>query len=98
MASLTSVQGYFVTAPHFYLFSAEGRVYRAYDRLEVPGGNPSLFDFYAAEQRDPENSGHYSVRNGEIYIEMDGQKPESFTASMPSDGSLSIYTVLYSRR
>ena len=56
--------GRHVPALHYYLFSAEGRVYRAYDQLEVPGGDISGFDFNAAQRADPVNSGRYTVKGG----------------------------------
>jgi hypothetical protein len=44
-------------ALHYYLFSADGRVYRAYDFPPVAAANIELFDFDGAERTDRMNSG-----------------------------------------
>jgi hypothetical protein len=100
MASMINIVGHasYQNALHFYLFSADGRVYRAYDQLNVPGGDPSQFDFASAAQRDPVNSGRYSVADGQLYIQMNGQKPEVITAALPADGMLTINSIHYQRR
>src|SRR5262249_33551160 len=46
-----------VVALHYYLFSVDGRVYRAYDDIQIPGGDIRKFDFDAAKRADPVNSG-----------------------------------------
>jgi len=100
MASMINVigHGYYQNALHFYLLSAQGRVYRAYDRLDVPDNNPGKFDFDAAAQRDPDNSGRFSVVNGQLYIRMNGPRQESITVALPKDGLLTIDSILYQRR
>jgi hypothetical protein len=97
MASMNNIigHGYYTTALHYYLFSADGRVYCAYDKLEVPGGR---FDFDAAEQRDPTNSGHYTVDGGKLIIQMGGPAPQTIVAGLPRDGTVTINTVLYKRQ
>jgi hypothetical protein len=101
MATMVNVtgSGYYTNALHFYLFSADGRVYRAYDKLDVPGGDIARFDFDAASRFDPENSGHYTVDNGRLVIQMGGNAPESaITADVPRDGVLTINTVPYKKQ
>ena len=91
--------GYYTNALHFYLFSADGRVYRAYDKLDVPAGDIARFDFDAASRFDPGNSGHYTVDNGKLIIQMGGNAPESaITADVPRDGLLTINTVPYKKQ
>jgi hypothetical protein len=100
MASMINIVGHasYQNALHFYLFSADGRVYRAYDQLNVPGGDPYQFDFASAAQRDPVNSGRYSLVDGQLYIQMNGQQPEVITAPLPADGILTINSIHYKRR
>jgi len=99
-ASMQNVVGYasYQNALHFYLFSADGRVYRAYDRLEVPRGAISRFDFDAAERRDPMNSGRYSVDNGKLIIKMHGSPQETIATDAPRGGKVTINTVTYERQ
>ncbi len=98
---LTRSVGYNMTrvpALHFYLFSEDGRVYRAYDELPVPGGDPRQFDFDAAERADPVNSGRYAVRGRQLVIEFQGQPPETIVAAVPRGGRLKIGTTGYQRQ
>src|SRR5206468_10130850 len=99
MATMINVigSGYYTNALHYYLFSADGRVYRAYDKLEVPGGDIGRVDFDAAERNDPGNSGHYTVDAGKLHIRM-GREPETIVAAPPKDGLLTINSVLYKRQ
>jgi len=99
-ATMQNVTGYasYQNALHFYLFSADGRVYRAYDQIQVPGGALSRFDFDAAERRDPMNSGRYTIDNGKLLIRMHGSPPETITAGAPRDGKVTINTVTYERQ
>ena len=94
MATMVNVtgSGYWQNAAHYYLFSADGRVYRAYDQLEAPGGR---FDFDAAEHRDAMNSGRYTVDNGKLVIMMKGDDRERIVADVPKDGTLVINTIPY---
>src|SRR5215831_17580452 len=81
------------TALHFYIFSASGQVYRAYDKLDAPGGR---FDFDAAERRDPPNSGRYTVDRDKLIIKMRGDN-EQIVTDLPKDGVLVIYQVAYKK-
>lgn len=101
MATMNNVignNGYYTNALHYYLFSADGRVYCAYDKLDLPGGSTARFDFDAAERRDPTNSGRYTVDGGRLIIEMGGNAPQTIVTSVPRDGMLTINTVLYKRQ
>jgi hypothetical protein len=91
--------GRYVNAPHFYLFSADGRVYRAYDELQVPGNDPARFDFAAAQRADPVNSGRYTVRGDSIYVRLGApQQPEAFAAPLPTGNAILIGSVRYTRQ
>ena len=90
--------GRHVPALHYYLFSAEGRVYRAYDQLEVPGGDISAFDFNAAQRADPVNSGRYTVKGGQLIIQFGGQPPETIVTAVPERNRVTIETVRYVRQ
>jgi len=95
-ATMQNVTGYssYQTALHYYVFSANGRVYRAYDKLEAPGGR---FDFDAAERRDPQNSGRYTVSNGKLVIKMKGDN-QPIVTDAPKGGKLTIYDVGYQKQ
>jgi hypothetical protein len=98
MASMNNIigrNGYYTTALHYYLFSADGRVYCAYDKLDVPGGR---FDFDAAERRDATNSGRYTVDGDKLIIQMGGPSPQTIVTGVPRDGTVTINTVLYKRQ
>jgi hypothetical protein len=97
MATMVNVigSGYYQNALHYYLFSPDGRVYRAYDQLEAPGGR---FDFDAAERRDATNSGRYTVDSGKLVITMKGDDRERIVADVPKDGTLVINTIPYKRQ
>jgi hypothetical protein len=82
-------------APHYYLFSAAGRVYRAYDELKLPAGGADRFDFGAAQRADPGNSGRYAVEGERLHILLGGQPPETITTALPKGNSVTIDTVLY---
>jgi hypothetical protein len=77
-------------AAYYYLLSAEGRVYRRYDDLSVPGGDPSRFDFDAAERADPVNSGRYSLEGNVLRIQMGAQRSETITTTAPVGGGFKI--------
>src|SRR5207248_7777215 len=85
-------------AVHYYLFSADGRVYRQYDFPPGPGGNIALFDFDAAELSDRSNSGRYTVDSGQLIIRMEGQQPETIVTNVPANGIVTIYGVPYERQ
>lgn len=90
--------GRHVMALHYYLFSANGRVYRAYDMLDVPGGDPARFDFDAAERADPGNSGRYVFQDGQMIIRIGGQEPQTLTVTAPAGGRVTIETIVYIRQ
>lgn len=90
--------GNHVVAPHYYLLSANGRVYRAYDQVEAPGGDVRKFDFDAAQRADPVNSGRYTIKGRQLHMQMGGQPPEVISVPAPQGGRLTIDTVLYRRQ
>ena len=90
--------GSWVTALHFYLFSTDGRVYRAYDQLSVPRGDVSSFNFDAAQRTDPVNSGRYTLTGNQLRIQMGGKPPETITTPAPKDNRVIIDTVVYLRQ
>jgi len=96
VATMMNVTGHasYQTALHFYVFSANGRVYRAYDQLDAPGGR---FDFDAAERRDPQNSGRYTVDKGKLVVKMKGDN-EPIVTDLPKGGVLTIYDVAYKKQ
>jgi hypothetical protein len=85
-------------ALHYYLFSADGRVYRRYDSPPISGGNIAGFDFDAAERTDRSNSGRYTVDGGKLILRMEGQQPEIIVTDAPKDGLVTINTVRYERQ
>jgi hypothetical protein len=84
-------------ALHYYLFSADGRVYRRYDSPPVAAANIASFDFAAAEQADRSNSGRYTIDNGRLIIHMQDQLPDIVTEP-PKNGALTINAVTYQRQ
>ena len=100
MATMVNIigSGYWTPALHYYLFSADGRVYRAYDRLDVPGGAIAAFDFDRAERADPVSSGRYTVAGDKLLIQMEGNQPETIVADVPQGGSLTINSTVYNRQ
>jgi hypothetical protein len=93
MTGLTFQPSYFVPALHFYLFSPTGRVYRAYDQIRAPSGDITRFDFDAAQQSDPANSGRYTIKDGKLYIKMGNEPMISTTA--PDGNAVIIQSVTY---
>jgi hypothetical protein len=90
--------GGFVPALHMYLFSEDSRVYRAYDEIRAPGGDIRRFDFDAAEQADPVNSGRYVIRGDQLMITMGERRDETIAVTIRRPGQLTIATVDYTRR
>ncbi len=84
-------------ALHFYLFSADGRVYRRYDFPPVAAADIASFDFDAAEQSDQPNAGRYTIDGGRLIIRMGDQQPDIVT-DPPRDGALTINAVTYHRQ
>lgn len=94
-----SAYGRYVSALHYYLFSADGRVYRAYDELKVPGNDPGRFDFAAAQRADPVNSGRYTVRGDSLYVRLGTpEQPETFAARLPRGNAIQIGSLSYRRQ
>jgi hypothetical protein len=85
-----------VVARHYYLFSADGRVFRRYDL--IPGdGDWRHFNFGASEQEDPVNTGRFTVRGNVLYIQMAGQPNEPITANIVNANELQIDSITYAR-
>jgi hypothetical protein len=89
--------GTFTPAPHFYLFSPDGRVYRTFDILKVPQNGVSGFDFATASRADPENSGQFVLQGTELVMQFGGANPETLRAPV-SAGSFTAYSVTYARQ
>jgi hypothetical protein len=90
-----------VPARHFYLFSNDGRVFRAYDGLEAPGGDPEQFDYDAALAQDPRNTGTYTVSRNGLHLTLGGSHGEpvdDLTVPAPKRGQLTIQTVVYTKQ
>jgi hypothetical protein len=100
VATMMNITGHpdYTPALHFYLFSPDGRVYRAYDKISLAGGDTSSFDFDGASRTDPQNSGRYTVDGAKLIIRMMGTQPESITTEVPRDGMVTINTILYKRQ
>jgi hypothetical protein len=90
--------GGFVPALHMYLLSENGRVYRAYDDIMAPGGDIRRFDFDAAEQADPVNSGHFVVQGDQLLMTLGERSDEKIAVPLRQAGHLTIGTVDYTRR
>jgi len=90
--------GGFVPARHMYLLSENGRVYRAYDDIMAPGGDIRRFDFDAAEQADPVNSGHFVVQGDQLVMTLGERSDERITVPLRQPGRLTIGTVDYTRQ
>jgi hypothetical protein len=98
MVNTIGGSNYYSNALHYYLFSADGRVYRRYDFAPVPAGSVGQFDFDATERTDPSNSGRYTVDGGSLIMRMEGQQPETIVTDAPSGGAVTIYSVRYERQ
>lgn len=75
---------------YFYLFSADGRVYRGYRLPKAPAGDLQRFDYAQAAELDPENAGTFTIKNGTLVLRMGWASPETITVAMPVDGTISI--------
>ena len=83
----------------YYLLSADGRVYRAYDDVSVPGNDPARFDFAGAQRADPVNSGEYVVRGDSIVVRLGtSEQPETLVARVVPGSTLVIGSVRYERQ
>jgi len=90
--------GEFVPARHIYLLSETGRVYRAFDEIRAPGGDAGRFDFDAAEQEDPVNTGRFVVRGDQLFMTLGERNDEQIVVPLRQPGHLTIATVDYTRR
>jgi hypothetical protein len=90
--------GGFVRAMHFYLFSDDGRVYRAFDGIAVPRGDFRSFRFQEAAAADPVNSGRYSIEGRQLTLRMGERLDEETTITLRETGRLLIGTVEYLRQ
>jgi hypothetical protein len=91
--------GYYKTALLFYLFSADGRVYRHYDALAVPGNNPANFNWSAAQMSDPPNFGHYVINGDSVYVKFgNAQHSTTLVAHLPAGNGMFIDGVTYTRK
>ena len=91
--------GYYANAVQYYLFSADGHVYRHYDELKVPGKDPARFDFSAAEREDPVNSGRYTIRGDSVFVRLGpAERPERLALRVPRGNTISIGSVSYTRQ
>ncbi len=87
------------TALHFYLLSADGRVYRCYDF--PPGGSEAAahqFDFDGAERQDPGNSGRFAIRGNQLYLKMGGPNADEITTTVSDLNTLQLEGVAYTRK
>jgi hypothetical protein len=91
--------GTYQNALHYYLFSANGLVYRHYDALDVPGNDPAQFDFAGAQRADPSNFGQYVIKGDSVYVKIGTpQHFDTFAAHLPEDNVIVIATVPYKRK
>jgi hypothetical protein len=96
VVNLVSGGGDFKPALHYFLFSADGWVYRRYDFEPT---NYQHFDFAMALREDPVNTGRYTVSGGELYLQFgEGPDAEVITAPLPRNGRLEISSVVYQRQ
>lgn len=93
-----ALTGRWENALHFYLLSEDGRVHRAYNQVNLPGGDIGLFDFDAAARRDPGSVGRYTVDNGRLTIRMENSSRETIITALPQGGVLTVYAVAYRRQ
>jgi hypothetical protein len=89
--------GTYPPAPFFYIFSPDGRAYRTFDATKVPQGGPGMFNYGAAANVDPLNSGSFSVRGNQIVMRF-GRGSETVMGEMISKDAFVIYGVTYSRQ
>jgi hypothetical protein len=68
---------------YYYLFSADGRVYRGYGLPAAPGGDLRRFDYAMAAQLDPENAGTFEIRGSDLILRLGWQAPSTITARLP---------------
>lgn len=91
-------QGHFVMAPHYYLFSADGRVFRCYDFPPGSNGDWQNFDFDTARRNDPVNTGRYTVRDNQLFIQFNDRSSGMITSTIGDPTAVEIETVKYARQ
>jgi hypothetical protein len=88
-----------VASTYYYLFSSDGRVYRGYGLPKAPNGDIKRFDYAGAAQEDPENTGTFEVRGGQLVIQMGWQHPYTITVQVPdSQGKITIENSTFTRQ
>jgi hypothetical protein len=90
--------GSFAPALHYYLFSANGWVHRCYDFPPGPNRDWRQFDFDAGQREDPENTGRYSVRGNQLFIQLGDASSEMLVVSLSDPNQLEIESVTYTRQ
>jgi hypothetical protein len=71
----------------------------SFDPPTSPDGDLRHFDYDAAARDHAENSGRYTVRGNQLYIQMgSSQQPELITTEVPRAGRLVVNTVVYLRQ
>jgi len=96
-ASSVGVGGRMVEGVQFYLFTADGRVYRAFHAAEVPA-DIGQFDFEAAALRVPWNAGRYRVNGEQLRIEIGERFEEVMVTRLPANRRLLINGRLFERQ
>ena len=89
--------GTFTPAQHFFLLSADGRVYRTFDASKLPANGPGGFDFATAAREDPENTGRFTVRGNQLIIQFGGPGAEVIQSAV-SPAGFTASGVAYSRQ
>jgi hypothetical protein len=84
-------------AAHYYLLSADGRVYRRYDFPPADAGRFANFDFVVAERDDPRNAGRFTLLQGRrMRMEFGGGAlVEVIHTEAPQSGRLVVDEVEY---
>ena len=90
--------GTFTPAPHSFLLSADGRVYRTFDASKLPANGPGGFDFATAAREDPENTGRFAVRGNQLIIQFGGPGAEMIQSAVSPAGGFTASGVAYSRQ
>jgi hypothetical protein len=86
-------------ALHYYLFTPDGRVHCCYD---FPPGGPDHdwkgFDFDRARREDPQNTGRYTLKGDQLFIQMANTPSELIVGTIQDSERLEIETVKYARQ
>ncbi len=94
-----AIRGQSVYAAFYLVLSADGRVFRAYDDVSVPGNDPARFDFDGAQRADPVNSGWYTIQGDSITLRFGSpQQPEVVVARLAADKALIVGRIRYERQ